>query len=421
MLSAKKLLRFAGVLLLPYTTGGCGVELGNLIAAVGEASVVVERLDFDNVVPGRGYDLVTDSASDFCLTSTDAIPIEGTDGQEVVFGLQLIEDSKSLAKAMEISAAASIKFGFFGGEVKAKFVEQTEMSQTSVYALASVRVRNAPRVVRNTVQKEDAWRTLARNATRFRERCGDGFVSSIRTGGEFFGIIEISTSTEREKQELTSSIKGGGMTWSAEAAFSRAINSTVANKNVKVHTIQSGGLGHEDAPCMDVACLLERARNLPDMVTRHPVLISASVLPYRKLAFPEEATQTPIDTQIQLEIEADLVATRMDLRDLRAHYIYSLIHINQFVDISRENVEAAIRTCDGGINAINKNALACFRDINLCQMPEIVFPSVPAPRRKGPCEIAVVLCKEGRFGDIDDWQALCAESGGTPINLSTCS
>ncbi len=147
---------------------------------------------------------------------------------------------------------------------------------------------------------------------------------------------------------------------------------------------------------MGVACLLERARNIPALVVHHPILISASVLPYRKLAFPED-TRRPIDTQIMLEIETDLVAARMDLRDLCARYRYALSHPRQFADAEQSKVEAAIRTCEEGINTINRHALACFRDIELCVMPAVTDPSVPIPQRKGPCEVTGALCEEGRF------------------------
>ncbi len=397
---------------------GCGPQ-GPLAGLEADGSQT-QPLELENLFPGRGYDLVADTAKGFCLEPAAAAPVDETGGQEVVFSLQVIEDSKSLAREMQVSAAASLKFGFAGGEAKAKFVEESELSQTSVYALVAVRVLNPHRVVREIEFRQAAIGTLMRDPVRFRELCGDGYVSSIRTGGEYFGLLEVSTSTEKERQELTASISASGMTWSAEASFHNAVNNSVAHKRIKLRTIQLGGSGIEAAPCTDVRCLLARAHDMAENIRKSPVLVSAQVMPYSTVPRPDDVRQ-PIDTQVMQLVQSDLVKTRLDLRDHRARYAYALNHPHEFLGLDVHETQSAMRTCEVGINVINRSAIACYRDYNLCEMPEVIFPSAAWPVRKGPCDVAIALCLEGNINDIDVWQEQCIATGAAPINLMNCA
>ena len=397
---------------------GCGAE--SLPLAPGAVDDLEQPLDFDNILPGRGYDLLTDTVADFCLQPAIATPLDGTDGQSVVFSLELVEDSRSLASRLEVSAAASIKFAFAGGDAKAKFVAETDMSQTSVYALAAVHVRNAPAVLRSTLVIDDAARLLALDPVRFRARCGDAFVSSFTTGGEYFGLLEIATQTEQEKQQVMAAVQAAGVNWSAEAEFRQAVNSTVSNKHVRIRTTQRGGVGAQTSPCIDLDCLMKRIHDTPQHVLEHPVLIGASTLSYKKAALPEQS-QSPIDTQIMQETEADLMGAKLNVRDLRSQFSHALTHPGLFKKFDKEELQAAIQTCDQAIAALNKAASRCYRDYTDCAVPTVHLPQVSPPRRGDACDIARSRCQEGDLQGWDHWQDACIGAGGAPVAFDTCT
>ncbi len=343
-----------------------------------------QSLDYNNVMPGRGYDNLTDTVSDYCVDFDGPSPIAGTDGQRVIFSLDLIDNSKTLALKMDVKASANIKYELYGGDGKAQFIADTNLSETSVFLLATVQVRNPPKVLTNIRLKDSARETLKANPARFRERCGDGYISSIVEGGDFFGLIEIQTSTLTEKYQLISSLNAKqvlGM-WSASGAFELAVNSTVQNKRIRIRTLQNGGRGETANGCDTVQCLIDRAKQMPTYVAAHPVLLEAPVLSYRKLELPLDS-MPPVDTQNQEAVQRDLVAARLTARDWRGRFQAALDKPEDYEPFDRVQVQDAINTLNENLNTLSLAASECFRDYTACRMPALKSITTPFPRWLG--------------------------------------
>ena len=230
--------RKCGALVLGVTLAsgeGCARDVAE------DAREASASLDYKAVLPGVGYDQMDDSVADFCVDFDGSTSVPGASGQSVTFSLERIESSSALSRKLNVSAAASAKFAIMGGDAKTQFVEEHEMNETSLYLLASVQVVNAPSILVHPRLKADASDTLRTSAEAFRRRCGDGFVNAVITGGEFYGVIEIQTASEEDKQAVSASLDVSGPTWSASAEFSKAVTSAVANKSVRIWTSQRGG------------------------------------------------------------------------------------------------------------------------------------------------------------------------------------
>ena len=356
----------------------CGVGADD--TQLSRFALAEQTLDHDNLAPGRGYNLLTDEVHDFCLQDVRLSTIAGIDGQRTVFSLDLVEDSKSLAQKMSVSAAASISFGFSGAAGKAQFVADSELSQTSVFALAAIRVINAPRFVDHPQLQADAADTLRFDPERFRERCGDGFVSALSAGAEYFGLIEIATSNEHEKQQVKAALKANGATWSAQAEFERAVNASVSNKTVHVRTYQSGGNAPSGTPCTSVTCILTRASEMLSVAEVHPSLIDAKVLSYRKLALPNDVP-LPIDTQHMQEVENAIVGLKSDLLKLRGEYTDALRNPDFVEPFDGQQLQQAVQTCDRNLQALRAAGSACYRSYQTCVLPPLEPLVVLVPAR----------------------------------------
>ncbi len=380
-------------------------------------------LDTALVAPGRGYDMIRDQATDFCtdFEVRDAFP-NGA-GQETVFRLELVENSKNMAKKLSVSASASAKFGLWGGDLKTSYVEEREVHSTSVYALASASVRNAPQVIINTRLKPDAANTLRVSAENFRRRCGDAFVAGYTTGGEFFGVIEIETQTEQEKQEVTANLNAGGLMWNASAQFALAVNSSVANKRVHVWSFQRGGRGEQSTGCTTVDCIVSRAANLPSTVAGdNAAMIKVDFMNYDRLALPNDA-RSPIDTLNQQEVEGDIVAAKHDQRDLLGQFLAAQRFPTRYYAVSPADMTASINAINGNINTLRHSASDCWRDYASCAVPAIAPAPIQVPKAlpSDTCAKVRALCTDGQLDEtIADLQEACFEKSGRYVNLRTC-
>jgi hypothetical protein len=339
----------------------------------------VDPLDYASAAPGRGYNLLTDKVHDFCLGSSEMRANHGLDGKSIYFSLDLIEDTKTLARKMSVSASASISYGLFGGEGKAKFVAESEMSQNSVFALATIRVRNAPLILFNPKLAADAAETLVANPERFRERCGDGFIGSITSGAEYYGLIEIATSSEVEKRDVKAAVSASGGIWSAKVEFEKAVNSAVKNKTVHVRTIQGGGDAAQGRPCKDVECILRRVDEMLGVSSTHPQLIDIAVISYRALALPRDA-DLPIDVQAKQEVESMIVERKMDMLDYRARYRDALMHPFYVENYDAKRVQEQLSACETNITKLHAAASACYRSHQACEMPGLSILGQPPAR-----------------------------------------
>jgi len=81
---------------------------------------------------------------------------------------------------------------------------------------------------------------------RFREKCGDRYLSTITTGGRYVGILEITTNGTEEKEEIAAHLdgkyNGGAITGEIEANLATALSEISKEYNTKIEIISKGGL-----------------------------------------------------------------------------------------------------------------------------------------------------------------------------------
>ncbi|MDF3067335.1 MAG: hypothetical protein K0R38_2936 [Polyangiaceae bacterium] len=352
-------------------------------------------LDTVSFFPGRGYLLNADKAVGDCLTDAAGglaiAPVRAANvgGQEVTYTLSKVESSEDLQKKLNIDASASASFLIGSADAKFSFAETTKTSSTAVTLLASVKVRNTSWTVPPGVKFHPDSVDLLKTADlkRFRERCGDGFLHSYTTGGEFHAIVQIQTSSAEETQKINASIEGSLFTASGSVEFNRYMESVVKNASTVVNSYQVGGTGIETTPCRDVKCVADRVVAFTTAVSKHPVVISAEVLPYDVLSRPADKV-SPLDISVMRDTMREVNKQRNWTRD----------KINQFVEVqSRPEVyalgapNATLAQITDGISTLNKNLTTyndslktCARDIDLCKIPTVLSMAISMPPAKSP-------------------------------------
>lgn len=356
---------------------------------------VESPLDTISFFPGRGYLLNADKAVGDCLTdAAGGLEIKPTraanvGGQEVTYTLSKIESSEDLQKRLSIDASASASFLIGSADAKFSFAETTKTSSTAVTLLASVKVRNTSWTVPPGVKfHPDAVALLkAADLKRFRERCGDGFLHSYTTGGEFHAIVQIHTNSAEETQKINASIEGSLFTAKGSVEFNKYMESVVKNSSTVVNSYQVGGAGIESTPCRDVKCVADRVVAFTTAVAKNPVVISAEVLPYDVLSRPADKI-SPLDISV----------TRDTMREVNKQRNWTRDKVNQFVEVQSrpevyalgapnatlEQITAGISTLNNNLTKYNDALKSCARDIDLCTLPAVSAMTTQMPPTKSP-------------------------------------
>lgn len=409
-------LRTQGVsALVCLLVSGCLATDADMAAWEAEESIdsAAQGLDKQGFFPGRGYFVNADSVASDCVVPAayngttnlglEITPVQAanTGGQEVMFALSKVESSQEVQDKLHISAHAAAKFLVAGGEAKFDFSEQSRVTETSVTLVASLVVRNTSWTVPPGVKLHpEASALLKTNQTaRFRERCGDGFLHSYTTGGEFYAIIQINTSSREEKQRIESSVEGNYLTVSGSASFQKDMEKLVKNSSTTVRSYQLGGEGIDSTPCMNISCVAERISAFTAAVARKPLVFAAEVLPYEVLELPSDAV-SPLDISLSIDVMKEINKQRNNTRDQLTKFLQVQSKPERYAlnapNATLAQVTAAISTINGNLSNLDNALKACARDPNTCSMPSISAVAVQAPPAKRlPRDIGVLRSYDG--------------------------
>ena len=384
----------------------CALASGCIVSVDGgdpsDSASVEQPLDTVGFYPGRGYVQPSDTVASDCLVpaaypqdpSLIIVPVNAanTGGQEVIFSLSKVSSSEEIQKKLNINASASAKALVGSASAKFNFAQDIKTDDTSVTLLASVIVRNTSWTVPPGVKLTTEASNLlgAGSFPRFKERCGDSFLRSYTTGGEFHAFIQVQTSSKEEKESISASVQGSYLTVSGSAEFNSKMQSIVKNSTTVVKSYQIGGSGIDTAPCLDVACVADRVSKFTDAVAQNPVLFDAEVANYSVLAMPTDAT-SQLDVSVTLDTMANVNTQRNATRDLLAKFLdvqsrperYALYAPNATI----ADVGTAISTLNTNLTALEDALKGCARLNNPCTMPTLgsisVQPPPAAPAARG--------------------------------------
>lgn len=196
---------------------------------------------------GQGFDTIDDSVRGECVVfePDDTGPSAGAQGQTTQYKLFEVSDSYQLTEAMDLSLATKYK-SMFGTEIEGKgsLARKQNVSQFSSTFVARMSVRNpAQSIVR--VRLTDAMADLAQSSPAdFRQRCGNQFVASVVTGGEFIGYVSIQTLNRSEQEKISASYNakyGLGGSFESQGSVDKEFLESIESRNKTVDIYHSGG------------------------------------------------------------------------------------------------------------------------------------------------------------------------------------
>lgn len=169
--------------------------------------------------------------------------IPNASGSIVTFAVKQVSSDEDLQTSLGVSASAGGGVGLFSASASMNFAQSCHIHSNSVFLVASVDVNLAFTQIRSPkIDPAAAAKLSDGDSTRFQEMYGDSFIRGMQTGGRFFAVAEIMTSTKSEQESLSISLKGSYGPFAAQGSFSSEFRSAVENKSMKVQIHYEGGV-----------------------------------------------------------------------------------------------------------------------------------------------------------------------------------
>jgi hypothetical protein len=321
---------------------------------------------------GRGFDLLKGQASSrIPLVNRAHAKLPG--GQQVEFQLTKISSSLEMDQALGVDVSASGSFLVWSASAKASYLKEKKMNKYNLYYMIKVDVINPDDILSADPTLTVEAKNLLADAsklTQFHQAYGTHFVYGLVTGGQYFGIIEIETTSESNREEVEAKLSAGGLGWDFRANFSNKLKEVAQKNSLKIHEIIVGGSGMQ--PSANIDQMLAKAQNFPANVRTNPVPVKVILSPYTVFpAYSSIFTDLDLDRRYAL---LEVTLNYLDYTYLRDHIDYILNNQARFRFDPAKKVADLNKLRDQSRNIQFKlTALAATRD-------QIIDRSKPIPK-----------------------------------------
>lgn len=347
---------------------------------------------------GSGFETLRGEVRQSCVTT---VPAPQRSSQSIEFEMTRVTTSSELARSSGMAVGASFDTGIWSGSMDASLARLTRSSEHSVRFVARIMVTNSDQSARSAVILPDM---AARPQAEFRRLCGNGYVSSVLTGGEFVALIEYDATSAAEAQAFASTIRLAHATGGdATASFREALSQFSSTERLHVRYSIRGVAGHMPQD-QTVSAALEFARQFPGWVQQagQPFSFRVTQYPIGGVDFGsqrEDAIGRLADQFLNL---GDRIAERDDVLGHPDEFEFPIaVGGTRAGDLAA--IRSAVTTLTQQREAVRRAALQCMDATQeVCTVPATSFSDL----RRLPARLSVPDTF-GVTGGCTDW----SESG----------
>ena len=347
---------------------------------------MINREFVDGMDYGAGYDSLSGKIRGDWVEITNPQPPIGGKGQEILFQLHQVNSTQELAENLEVSASANVTLASFAqASGKVGFLSQSKINKYSVYLLLRIVVKNPALRMRNISLTEQANKLLqTRGAEEFRKRAGDEFMIGLISGGEYIGLIEINTSSEEQKNEISADISLSKRFFVTAADFKADFQTSMSNISkkyeIRIFSYQIGG--QETRQPQTIEEMITHAVNFPPNVREgYAKPLQAIFLDYGALEIPDQIDL--IDVEEPKEIITNLWNRRLKYLEVLSDIEYVLQNPQQFESFDSHKLNQKVSNIKKQINNATKSAKQCASNYKSCHLSEdLIDLAFTLPERK---------------------------------------
>ena len=336
-----------------------------------------------------GMDSVSGDVRGQAVSRMPQAPVPNTGGQTISFHVQQLETMEDLHTALGLAVDANASIGMFGGSEKFDFAQSSNFHSYSVFLMVSILVGNASQHMLGETLLPGIVDQVSTNPDSFRAAFGDLYIKGMETGGEYYAIVEIQTSSTDDQTNISQQLDASGFfgSDSVDTTFTSSFDKVTGSRSLTVNVFERGGAGVGAAQSVDVGTMLNKAMNFPVAVQTSPVAYRVELQDYVSLDLPPPPNA--VDIQNAKDVLQDDASQRNVLLQFRNDLAYIRSHPDQF-----ETPTTDLNTLDNqaadALNQISKAASACLNDIKVCQFVKVTMPDAgKLPKRLGrPAPVA---------------------------------
>ena len=320
----------------------------------------------------------------------DVTSIPNAGGAIITFNMSQVSSDEELQTALGVSASGSAGIGCFSASASMDFAQKCHVHTNSVFLLASVEVNLAFSQIRSPKLIPDASAKLADgDPTRFQEMYGDLFVRGMQTGGRFFAVVEVFTSSSTEQQTLSASLQGSYGAFSAKGSFSSDFSQAISSKSLKLTVHSEGGIvPREPTSLEDVQNI---AASFASTVHGNAIAYAVLLDKYSILDIPKPPNY--VDLQNQLDVLAFCAQQRNTIWTNLNNIDYVFAHSGQFeLAASQYDMSTLVSyraALEADLVAVKKAASAALDHPRDATLPTLTAKPIPLPKRRAGEEDAL--------------------------------
>jgi len=355
---------------------------------------------------GKGYDRFRGTARGRCVIY-DKVGPQPTTGEQVRFELRSVENEASLYRKLGVSVSA--KYGTVSA--KGGYEKETSINSYSAFFFISaeidVRGESVTKAgMEKPVLEPDDLALLTSNFQRFKEKCGDTFISSQVLGGKYIALVEIKTKSSKDLDSVRAAISGSAGPMNLSVGAQSRLEQLTKDREMHVTVIRGGG---------DGAVIPTSPKGLAEAVTKYPDSLRGlprnklqpsvvTVEEYTTLAIPPEIRRADFDYSEKQEFieEADAFVSKH--RDAIANAKYALANVDEFPNpLNKAELELYVQHGETITRDVANQVRACLQGMVQCKDFEAPVLNIvnPPSRLDGPTRAELEALTERSRAALD--------------------
>lgn len=196
---------------------------------------------------GTSLNTLTDTVQNANLCLSDFSLTEPIFRGHQSYKFKLLEDLKDVQDFLHLDASLSLSMPKLEVAISGAYDDLKNSVKESVVIGITVEYQAYDYSLKSPKMSEDMAKLYedGNSYEKFREKCGDKYLSTITSGGRYSGIIKLKTSSAEEGMAIKASLKGkitaGAISGSIEGNFEMSDMEILKSKDIKIDIISSGG------------------------------------------------------------------------------------------------------------------------------------------------------------------------------------
>jgi hypothetical protein len=201
--------------------------------------------------------------------------------QIVTYSSHFVEKLSDVVKALNVSAALSVKVGSVTGSGSGAYIDEDKIKESDINFIIQVKVTNQT----TEIHGEPEFNPIdGLTSPQFTDLYGDTFISGFLEGGEFVGVVSVKVHDSNKIQDIKGELEIAFSAVQAKGSGTYNGSDLAKDAETSISVNWSGGGQLKDPNAKwDMETMLRVAAKFPDLCARCPQRTSAILTKYSNL------------------------------------------------------------------------------------------------------------------------------------------